>query len=208
MKSITRVLAAALVVAVSLLAATTASSADLLIVDYRGWHVDLSGARGTMPDEKMITAIKRQIDMVEQVRLKPQVLAFMRTIKTWANPKQTKTGPGHYARATGIDLRMPLLEPNRPILLHELLHAYHHQQLPNGFDNADIEKFYERAKGAGWPEESYMMSNHREFFATTASVYLFGDIPRPPESRKELRTRQPQYYQWLADLSDDGRPRP
>ena len=72
----------------------------------------------------------------------------------------------------------------------------------------DIEKFYERAKGAGWPEESYMMSNHREFFATTASVYLFGDIPRPPESRKELRTRQPQYYQWLADLSDDGRPRP
>ena len=208
MKSITRVLAAALVVAVSLLAATTASSADLLIVDYRGWHVDLSGARGTMPDEKMITAIKRQIDMVEQVRLKPQVLAFMRTIKTWANPKQTKTGPGHYARATGIDLRMPLLEPNRPILLHELLHAYHHQQLPTGFDNADIEKFYERAKGAGWPEESYMMSNHREFFATTASVYLFGDIPRPPESRKELRTRQPQYYQWLADLSDDGRPRP
>ena len=208
MKSITRVLAAALVVAVSLLAATTASSADLLIVDYRGWHVDLSGARGTMPDEKMITAIKRQIDMVEQVRLKPQVLAFMRTIKTWANPKQTKTGPGHYARATGIDLRMPLLEPNSPILLHELLHAYHHQQLPYGFDNADIEKFYERAKGAGWPEESYMMSNHREFFATTASVYLFGDIPRPPESRKELRTRQPQYYQWLADLSDDGRPRP
>ena len=208
MKSITRVLAAALVVAVSLLAATTASSADLLIVDYRGWHVDLSGARGTMPDEKMITAIKRQIDMVEQVRLKPQVLAFMRTIKTWANPKQTKTGPGHYARATGIDLSMPLLEPNRPILLHELLHSYNHQQLPNGFDNADIEKFYERAKGAGWPEESYMMSNHREFFATTASVYLFGDIPRPPESRKELRTRQPQYYQWLADLSDDGRPRP
>ncbi len=208
MKIVKRVRATALAVAVSLLAATTASSADPLIIDYRGWHADLSGARGTMPDETMITAIKRQIDMVEEVKLKPQVLAFMRAIKIWANPKQTKTGPGHYARATGIDLRMPLLEPNKPILLHELLHAYHHQQLPNGFDNADIEKFYERARSAGWPGESYMMSNHREFFATTASVYLFGDIPRPPESRKELRTRQPHYYQWLADLFDDGKPRP
>jgi hypothetical protein len=208
MKSIMRVWAAAFVVAVSLLAPANASSADPLIVDYRGWRADLSGARGTMPDEKMITAIKRQIDMVEQVKLKPQVLAFMRSIKIWANPKQTKTGPGHYARTTGIDLRMPLLESNKPILLHELLHAYHHQQLPNGFDNADVEKFYERAKDAGWPKDSYMMSNHREFFATTASVYLFGDIPRPPESRKDLRTRQPQYYQWLADLFDDGKPRP
>ncbi len=208
MRQVTRALAIALALAVSLLAATTPGSADPLILDYRGWHVDLSEARGTMPDEKMIVAIKRQIDMVEQVRLKPQVIAFMRTIKIWANPKQTMTGPGHYARATGIDLRMPLLDPNKPILLHELLHAYHHQQLPDGFDNADIEKFYERAKGAGWPEESYMMSNKREFFATTASVYLFGDIPRPPESRKEVRTRQPQYYQWLANLFDDGRARP
>jgi hypothetical protein len=198
----------ALAFAATLLAATTAWSADPLIIDYRGWHADLTGARGTLPDQKMIVAIKRQIDMVEQVRLKPQVIAFMRTIKIWAQPKQTTTGPGHYSRATGIDLRMPLLDPDKPILLHELLHAYHHQQLPEGFDNADVEKFYERARSAGWPPESYMMSNHREFFATTASVYLFGNIPRPPESRKELRTKQPQYYQWLANLFDDGRARP
>jgi hypothetical protein len=39
-------------------------------------------------------------------------------------------------------------------------------------------------------------------------VYLYGDIPRPPESRKQLRAKQPQYYQWLADLFDDGRARP
>jgi hypothetical protein len=203
-----RGLAAMLVVAVSILLATTVCRADPLIFDYRGFHVDLSGARGTTPDAKMIAAIKRQVDMVEQVKLKPQVVAFMRTINIWANPKETRTGPGHYSRKSGIDLRMPLLDPNKPILLHELLHAFHDQQLPSGFANADIEKFYQRGKAAGWPPGSYMMSNDKEFFATTASVYLYGDIPRPPESRKQLRAKQPQYYQWLADLFDDGQARP
>lgn len=201
-------LAAVLVVAVAMLGATSVCRADPLIFDYRGFHVDLSAARGTMPDAKMTVAVKRQIDIVDKIGLKPQVVAFMRTIKVRANPKQTRTGPGHYGRAAGIDLRMPLLEPEKPILLHELLHAYHDQQLPAGFANADVERFYERGKTAGWPVDSYMMSNSHEFFATTASVYLFGDIPRPPESRKQLRTKQPQYYQWLADLFDDGRARP
>ena len=96
---------------------------------------------------------------------------------------------------------------DRPILLHEQLHAFHDQQLPSGFASADIEKFYQRGQTAGWPPGSTMMSNHKEFFATTASEYLYGDIPRPPESRKQLRAKQPQYYQWLADLFDDGRAR-
>jgi hypothetical protein len=203
-----RSLAAVLAVAVSLFAATAACRADPLIFDYRGFRVDLSTARGTMADAKMIAAVKRQIDMVEQVKLKPDVVAFMRTVKIWANPKETRTGPGHYSRATGIDLRMPLLDDKKPILLHELLHAFHDQKLPAGFANADIKSFYQRGKSAGWPQDSYMMNNDHEFFATTASVYLYGDIPRPPESRKQLRAKQPQYYQWLADLFDDGRARP
>lgn len=205
---IDRYLAAVLLIIASTFTPAIAYSADALIFSYRGFHVDLSAARGTMPDAKMIAAVKRQIDLVEQVKLKPQLLNFMRTINVWANPKETRFGPGHYSRKTGIDLRMALLEPNKPILLHELMHAWHDQQLPNGFENADIRRFYERGQSAGWPAESYMMSNHHEFFATTASVYLYGDIPRPPESRKQLRAKQPQYYQWLADLFDDGKPRP
>lgn len=206
MNRIGREFAAAAVAAGSMLG-PVAARADALIFDYRGFHVDLSGARGTMPDDTMIAAVKRQIDIVEQVRLKPQVLAFMQTIKIWAQPEETRTGPGHYAHATGIDLRMPQLDFNKPILLHELLHAYQDQQLPGGFNNENIATFYHRGHAAGWPANSYMMSNSREFFAVTASVYLFGDIPRPPESREQLRARQPQYYQWLADLFDDGKQR-
>jgi len=197
-----------LAVIVCILGISTSSRADPLIFDYRGFHVDLSQVRGTMADAKLIAAVKRQIDIVEEVKLKPQVVAFMRTVSVWANPKRTGKGPGHYSRKTGIDLQMDQLEPNKPILLHELLHAFHDQQLQGGFSNADVEKFYERGKTAGWPADSYMMSNAHEFFAVTASVYLYGDIPRPPESRKQLRAKQPQYYQWLADLFDDGKPRP
>jgi RimJ/RimL family protein N-acetyltransferase len=157
-----RLLLAALLVVAAAYVPPTVACADPLTFDYKGFRIDLSAARGTMADAKMIAAVKRQVDLVEQAKLKPQVLAFMRTIPVWANPKETRTGPGHYSRRTGIDLRMPLLEPNKPILLHELLHAYHDQQLPNGFENADIRRFYERAQSAGWPKDSYMMSNHHE----------------------------------------------
>ena len=202
-----RGLTAMLVAVLSIFATAAACRADPLIFDYRGFHVDLSQARGKMPDAKMIAAVKRQIDIVDEVKLKPKVVAFMRTVNVWANPKRAGLGPGHYSHKTGIDLQMDQLEPNKPILLHELLHAFHDQELPQGFANADVERFYERGKAAGWPADSYMMSNSHEFFAVTASVYLYGDIPRPPESRKQLRAKQPQYYQWLADLFDDGKAR-
>jgi hypothetical protein len=188
------------------LAAVTPASAEPLIFEYHGWQVDLTNAKGAEPDGKMIGAVKRQLDIVEHVNLKPQVLQFMRTIKVWADPTKAKFGPGHYGRATGVDLRVKRLDPHKPIVLHEFLHAYHDKMVPAGFDNADIKQFFERGKQF-WPPGSYVLSNGREFFAVTASVYLFGDIDRPPQSRAQLRAKQPAYYKWLADLFDDGRPR-
>ena len=182
------------------------ASADPLIFDYHGWHIDLTNAQGAEPAQQMVGAVKQQLDIVEHVGLKQQVLEFMRTIKIWADPAGQKFGPGHYARATGVDLRVRRLDPHKPIILHEFLHAYHDRLLPDGFGNADIKTFFERGQQL-WPAGSYMISNNREFFAVTASVYLFGDIVRPPHSRAQLRAKQPRYYQWLADVFDDGRPR-
>lgn len=195
-----------LVVFVVNVAGIQVASADPLVFDYHGWHVDLTGAKGAEPDRKMVDAVKRQLDIVEHVGLKPQVLRFMRTIKIWANPANAKFGPGHYGRSTGVDLRVKRLDPGKPIVLHELLHAYNDQVLPGGFKNPDIMKYYRRGKEL-WPAGSYMLTNDREFFAVTASVYLFGNIVRPPYSRAQLRAKQPAYYQWLAQLFDDGRPR-
>ena len=185
---------------------TPVACADPLVFNYHGWHVDLTNAKGAESDPKMISAVKRQLDIVEHVDLKPQILQFMRTIKIWANPAGGKFGPGHYGHSTGVDVRVERLDPHKPIILHELLHAYHDQELPSGFRNPEITGFYERGKEY-WPAGAYMLKNNREFFAVTASVYLFGDIVRPPYSRAKLRAKQPVYYRWLTKLFDDGRPR-
>jgi hypothetical protein len=203
--SISRILALCIVIAIN--AVTVAgAAADPLVFSYHGWQVDLTNARGAAPDQEMVAAVERQLDIVEHVGLKPDVLQFMRTIRVWADPSGASFGPGHYGRATGVDLRVKRLEPNKPIILHEFLHAYHDRMVPEGFNNPDIRKFFQAGK-TYWPSDSYMLSNNREFFAVTASVYLFGDIDRPPFSRAELRSKQPHFYQWLAALFDDGRPR-
>jgi len=187
----------------------TATQADVpLVFEYHGWHVDLTGAKGAESAAKMVHAVKQQLDIIEHVDLKPDVVDFMRTIPIWANPHAATAGPGHYGHLKGVDLRVRRLDPHKPIILHEMLHAYHDRKLPEGFKNPDVMRFYERGKTVGWPADSYMLTNNREFFAVTASVYLFGDIRRAPWSRNELRAKQPRYYQWLADLFDDGHPRP
>jgi hypothetical protein len=43
------------------------------------------------------------------------------------------------------------------------------------------------------------LKNVQEFFAVTASLYLWGNVDRPPHDRKTLHDKQPVYYQWLGD---------
>jgi hypothetical protein len=43
-----------------------------------------------------------------------------------------------------------------------------------------------------------MLTNECEFFAVTASLYLWGNVDREPYNRERLRVRQPCYYEWLG----------
>jgi hypothetical protein len=54
-----------------------------------------------------------------------------------------------------------------------LLHAYPSQVLPQGYENPGILPHYKRAKDKQtYPANAYLMTNEREFFAVTASVFL------------------------------------
>jgi hypothetical protein len=178
-----------------------------LVFDYHGWHVDASkAARGQAP-ERTVKAIKTQIDIVEHVGLKPQMLAAMRAAAVLADPTVGREA-GRYSAARTILLRVKRLDAKKPILLHALLLAYQDQHLPGGFSNPEIAAF--RAQGAArhvWPKNAVMLQSNGEFFAETASAYLYGEITREPYTRADLRKTQPVYYQWLAKLFDDGRPR-
>jgi hypothetical protein len=90
---------------------------------------------------------------------------------------------------------------DRPILLHEFLHAFHFDKLPSGPKNPEILTFYQRAKsGEFYAKDAYVLKNQGEFFAITASAFLHGSIARPPYSRDALRRIQPAYYRYLEGL--------
>lgn len=98
------------------------------------------------------------------------------------------------------------------MVLHELSHAYHHQFLDGGFNNAAIEGCFERAKTArlydsvlrygGKEERAYALSNAKEFFAE-ASEAFFGTNDFYPFVRPELRQHDAATFALLRRLWRD-----
>jgi hypothetical protein len=114
----------------------------------------------------------------------------------------------------GVVMARPdFFNPQRPTLLHELLHSYHAQVIPDGVKNEGIIYFYERGKSV-YPAKSYLMRNEREFFAVTGSVFLNGVAYEPYDgkesfTRAKLKELQPDYYKylvWLFAFDPDGAP--
>ena len=191
-----------------------AAATDRLVYDYAGWKIDLTNARTpATPDQTLIDAVDRQLDLVTQAGLRVPVLEFMRTVSIWADPANRAPGNGHYAPATGVDLRVRGLAPDKPIGLHELLHAYHDQIVRH--NNPDIIRFYAEAFAARgsadppWSDNEYMFTNEEEFFATTASTYLYAvegrTIDRAPYSNAQLCAVVQDYCTWLGKTLTPGR---
>jgi hypothetical protein len=87
------------------------------------------------------------------------------------------------------------------VLLHELLHAYHDQQLPEGFKNRDILGYFEKGKALGiYASKSHMMQKETEFFACAATSYLFGVTAQEPFSRDRFKTVQQDFFAYLKGL--------
>ncbi|MGL4422676.1 MAG: DPP IV N-terminal domain-containing protein, partial [Gemmataceae bacterium] len=99
-------------------------------------------------------------------------------------------------------------------MLHELAHAYHDRELPQGFDNPDLLAAYSRAKqsgkynkverhfGNGRPnkvEKAYAMSSVMEYFAESTEAY-FGKNDFFPFDRTELKKHDPDMEALLGPL--------
>lgn len=171
------------------------------VLRYRGFTVDLSQAR-TVPDWAAVEAsVEHQIDIVAGCGASPKVLAFFRSQEVFLKPSNSDGGGRFTADSPGVALDDVVMPHEKPILLHELLHAFHWRVLPQRFQNPDILLYYGRAREAGYPyRNAYFLSNAREFFAVTGSLYLWGHVSRPPYDRATLKARQPFYYAWLGKL--------
>jgi hypothetical protein len=89
----------------------------------------------------------------------------------------------------------------KPVMLHELLHAYHANIMPKGFKNPAVLLHYNIAKTKKlYPDDAYLMTNEKEFFAVTASIFLYGKAGGEPGTRAKLREKQPDYYKYLVWL--------
>lgn len=130
-----------------------------------------------------------------------------RELTTWDPEKRQWSNPDIVDLAAdagrGVVMVRPaiMLDAQEPVMLHELLHAYHARLMPNGFENRGIKEFYNRAQNKQlYAKDAYVMKNHKEFFAVTASIFLAGNAVHEPFTRAKLREIQPDYYKYLSGV--------
>jgi hypothetical protein len=180
---------------------------------YRGFMIDDSAVSAQPDLAALISVTEEQIDMVHAVGLPAKVLQFFHGVKLRLVPAGTfkSPTPGRYTGRgdRSVEVSGGLVRiGHKPVLLHELLHAYHDQRIDGGFRNAAILRLYEAAKSIpGFAAKSHMMENHKEYFACTATTYLFGVTAQEPFKREKLGQLQPASIDYLKILfgPDAGR---
>ncbi|HZR71754.1 hypothetical protein [Bradyrhizobium sp.] len=120
---------------------------------------------------------------------------------SWSNPNFVDLAAD---AGTGVIRFRPIMlkHAEDPVMLHELLHAYHHKLMGSGFDNLGIKAMYAKAVSTNaFPKDEYVMTNAHEFFAVTASVFLAGKgALSEPKTRAALKEKMPKYYKFLVEL--------
>ena len=172
---------------------------------YRGFTIDDSLVQNMANLEAVRTAIKEQIDIVCVVGVSTQTLAFFQTVPLKIVPMGTiaRGSPGLYAQKdksvkivsgiTGVG--------HKPVLLHEYLHAYHDQRMEGRFRNPVVLDYYQHARTLNaFAANSHMMDNAQEFFACSATTYLFGVTAQEPFQRDKIKDKQPDVFEYLKKL--------
>ena len=170
-------------------------------ISYSGVNVDVTDLASTSDAEAVLAALRQQIDIVDRIKVSPETRSFLKSVPIVMAPSTGAPGasPGAYSGKTkSISMQARLYDPDKPILLHELMHAYHDQKIAGGFGNPDILKLFQEAGASHrFPADSYMLSNVAEYFGMMASVYLHGSAARDPFARDSIRIKQPDAYRWL-----------
>lgn len=149
-----------------------------------------------------MASLEAQLRIVESVGLPPAILASMQNTAIVVDPGLTGN-PGIFAVRNGVGavyIRPVVFSADKPILLHELLHAYHFSTL--GMGRPEIRQAFEQVQKEN-PfrarfRSAHFLENPKEFFAVTATLYLFGDIQQPPFSCAVLAKLDRDYLGFLS----------
>lgn len=140
--------------------------------------------------------------------ISPEKDRSSRTFTTWDPENLRWSNPNFVDLAADAGTGVIMLRPNLlkyaddPVILHELLHAYHAKLMPHGFDNLGIKAYYADAVSKNvFAKKDYVMKNHKEFFAVTGSIFFAGkESIHEPHTRARLKEKLPDYYKYLVEL--------
>ena len=174
-------------------------------VKYRGFAIDDSRIAAAGDLKAIIRATEEQIDIVWEVGLPDDILKFLQGVPFELVPVGSiaRGSPGLYGgKERSVKVVSGIVAVgHKPVLLHELLHAFHDQKLKGGFRNPDVSRYFQEARSASLFEpKSHMMQNDREFFACAATTYLFGVTAQEPFLREKLKGRQPAFVDYLKGI--------
>jgi hypothetical protein len=172
------------------------------VLHYKGFSIDFQEGADS---SSMETELREQIDMVSSVEVSKEVMDFFHTVPIKVVPFSDRFGfeLGFYSVADkDIQFSTSLIGiGHKPILIHELLHAFHMQRIDGNIYNPTIIKFYHQAKSLGiYSPSSHMMLNNWEFFACSGTTYLFGETAQEPFFRDKVRMSQPEWFEYMKTL--------
>jgi hypothetical protein len=181
--------------------AATADDGRADTIEIRGFEVEYAKV-GLDAMQRTRASLERQMEIVEQSGVPPATLAFFKSVPVVIVPV-LDTGFGH-ARVDEqgrqiVELRAAELPRDRPILLHELLHAYHGVKL--GPTPMIRDSYQQALKLPAYKRyaKAHFLENPREFFAVIGSIYLYGDkIDQPPFDCSLPAKYQPLFIAFLA----------
>ena len=97
---------------------------------YRGFTVDASAVQDLPNINAIEGSLKHQIDIVADCGASAAILAFFKSQEIVVKPGQGDGG-GHFSsNSQGVTVDAAVQAPEKPVILHELLHAYHFRVLP------------------------------------------------------------------------------
>jgi hypothetical protein len=162
--------------------------------------VDVSTVQSLPNRDAILESLRGQIANIDAAISDPALKSFVQSVPLVMTANLSGADNAAYSGSTkNVVLTTPSYSPEKPVILHELMHAYHDQKLPGGFGNAEIQKLFDQARSSGqFPAGSYMLSSVGEYFAMMASVYLHGTAARDPFTRDAIKQKQPDCYSWLV----------
>jgi hypothetical protein len=153
--------------------------------------------------QRMQPSLEHQMEIVEQTGVPIATLEFFESVPV-VLVAQLDTGFGHSRRDEAgrqiVELLGAKLPSDRPILLHEFLHAYHFVKLGQ---TPMIRDSYRQAVQSGFYKQyakAHFLESPKEYFAVIGSIFLYGKrIDQPPFDCKLIAKHQPQFIEFLTE---------